>query len=156
FEDRLKITPWFALMGGIRIEDIRLSRDGINFDGSLPVGQPFTKNWQPVSYRAAATFEPVRGLMFYGMDAPAYDPAIGDIFSVSPGNSVDLTSARIVETGVKVISDDKRAEATFAAYDIERHNVYVALTNAIATEAGSIHTKGVEIEGAVHPIDGLK
>jgi len=78
-EDRLKITPWFALIGGIRVEDIRLSRDGINFDGSIPAGQPFTKNWQPVSYRAAATFEPTKGLMFYSMYATAYDPAIADI-----------------------------------------------------------------------------
>jgi len=102
------------------------------------------------------TFEPVKGLMFYGMTATAYDPTIADIFSVAPGNSLDLTSARIYETGVKVISDDKRAEATIAAYDIERQNVYVALTNAIATEAGSVHTKGVELESAVRPIEGLK
>jgi iron complex outermembrane receptor protein len=155
-EDRLKITPWFALIGGIRVEDIRLSRDGINFDGTIPVGQPFTKNWQPVSYRAAATFEPTKGLMFYAMYATAYDPAIADIFSVSPGNSVDLTRARIYETGVKVISDDKRAEATIAAYDIERRNVFVALTNAIATEAGEVHTQGVELAGAVRPIENLK
>jgi iron complex outermembrane recepter protein len=155
-EDQLKLTPWFALMGGVRVEDIRLSRDGINFDGSIPAGQPFTKEWTPVSYRAAVTFEPVKGLMFYGMYATAYDPAIADIFSVSPGNSVDLTSARIYETGVKVISDDKRAEATFAAFDIERRNVYVALTNLVSTEAGEIHTRGVELAGAVRPIEGLK
>jgi iron complex outermembrane receptor protein len=155
-EDRLKITPWFALIGGIRVEDIRLSRDGINFDGSIPAGQPFTKNWTPVSYRAAATFEPVKGLMFYGMFATAYDPAIADVFSVSPGSSLDLTSARIYETGVKAISDDKRAEATIAAYDIVRHNVFVALTNAIATEAGEVHSRGVELAGAVRPIENLK
>jgi iron complex outermembrane receptor protein len=155
-EDQLKLTPWLALMGGIRVEDIRLSRDGINFDGSIPAGQPFTKDWTPVSYRAAVTFEPVKGLMFYGMTATAYDPAIADIFSVAPGNSLDLTSARIYETGVKVISDDKRAEATIAAYDIERQNVYVALTNAIATEAGEVHTRGVELAGAVRPIENVK
>ena len=155
-EDRLKITPWFALIGGIRVEDIRLSRDGINFDGSIPAGQPFTKNWTPVSYRAAATFEPVKGLMFYGMYATAYDPAIADIFSVSPGSSLDLTSARIYETGAKVISDDKRAEATIAVYDIVRHNVFVALTNAISTEAGEVHSRGVELAGAVRPIENLK
>ncbi len=63
-----------------------------------------------MSYRAAATFEPVKGLMFYGMYATAYDPAAAGIFSVSPANSLELTSARIYETGVKVISDDKRAE----------------------------------------------
>jgi iron complex outermembrane receptor protein len=155
-EDRLKITPWFALIGGIRAEDLTLTRDGVNFDGSLPSGQPFTKNWQPVSYRAAATFEPVKGLMFYGMYATAYDPAAAGIFSVSPANSLELTSARIYEAGVKVISDDKRAEATIAAYDIERRNVYVFLTNAVATLAGEVHTRGVEVAGAVRPVENLK
>ena len=42
-EDRLKLTPWLALIGGIRVEDLTLTRDGINFDGSVPAGQPFTK-----------------------------------------------------------------------------------------------------------------
>jgi iron complex outermembrane receptor protein len=155
-EDRLKLTPWLALIGGIRAEDLTLARDGINFDGSVPVGQPFTKQWQPVSYRAAATLEPVKGLMFYGMYATAYDPAAAGIFSVSPANSLELTSARIYETGVKVISDDRRAEATISAYDIERRNVYVFLTNAVATLAGEVRTRGVELAGAVRPVDTLK
>ena len=155
-EDRLKVTPWLALIGGVRVEDIRLSRDGINFDGTIPAGQPFTKDWTPVSYRAAATFEPVKGLMFYGLYATADDPAIANIFSVSPGSSVDLTRARIYETGVKLISDDKRAEATIAAYDIVRQNVYVQVTNAVATEAGEVHTRGVELAGAVRPIENVK
>jgi iron complex outermembrane receptor protein len=155
-EDQLKLTPWLALMGGIRVEDIRLSRDGINFDGTIPAGQPFTKDWTPVSYRAAVTIEPVKGLMLYGMYATAYDPAIASIFSVTPASSIDLTSSRIYETGVKLISDDKRAEATIAAYDIIRQNVYVQITNAIATEAGEVHTRGVEVSGAVRPIENVK
>ncbi len=155
-EDRLKITPWLTLMGGIRIEDLTLSRDGINFDGSIPAGQPFTKTWDPVSYRAGATFEPVKGLMLYAMTATAYDPAAAGIFSVSPANSLELTSARIYEAGVKAITDDKRAEFTFAAYDIERRNVYVFLTNAVATLAGEVHTRGVEISAAWRPIEPLK
>jgi len=155
-EDQLKLAPWLALMGGIRIEDIRLSRDGINFDGTIPAGQPFTKDWTPVSYRAAVTIEPVKGLMLYGMYATAYDPAMASIFSVTPASSIDLTSSRITETGVKLISDDKRAEATIAAYDIIRQNVYVQITNAVATEAGEVHTGGVELSGALRPIENVK
>ena len=43
-EDRLKLTPWLALIGGIRAENLTLTRDGINFDGTIPAGQPFTKH----------------------------------------------------------------------------------------------------------------
>lgn len=155
-EDRLKITPMLALMGGIRAENLTLSRDGSNFDGTVVSGQPFTKTWNPVSYRAAATFEPVKGLMFYGMYATAYDPAAAGIFSVTPGTSLELTSARIYETGLKVISNDKRAELTFSAYDIDRKNVYVALTNAVSTLAGDVHSQGIELAGAIRPIDNVK
>ncbi|WP_245286874.1 TonB-dependent receptor [Bradyrhizobium sp. Tv2a-2] len=155
-EDRLKITPILALIGGVRVDDLSLSRDGINFDGTLPAGQPFTTTWNPVSYRAAATLEPVKGLMFYGMYATAYDPAAAGIFSVTPGTSLELTSARIFETGVKALSDDKRAEFTFAAYDIQLKNVYVALTNAVSTLAGEVHTQGVELAAAVRPVDNVK
>jgi iron complex outermembrane receptor protein len=163
-EDRLKIAPWLALIGGVRIEDLTLSRNGINAADpsdptsvvTFPAGQPFTKTWNPVSYRAAATFEPVKGLMFYAMTATSYDPAAAGIFSVTPGTSLELTSARIYEAGVKAISSDKRAEFTFAAYDIERRNVYVQITNAIATIAGAVHTRGVEISAAWRPVAPLK
>jgi len=36
-----------------------------------------------------------------------------------------LTTARTYETGLKVLSADKRMEFTFSAFDIERDNVYV-------------------------------
>ncbi len=103
-EDRLKINPMFSLIGGIRFEDFQLSRDGSNFDGSPVTGQPFTANWTPVSYRAGYKFEPVKGLMFYSMYATAYDPAAAGIFSISPGNSLALTSARITRPASSICS----------------------------------------------------
>jgi iron complex outermembrane recepter protein len=155
-EDQLKVTPWLGLLGGVRVDDFTLTRDGINFDGTIPDGQPFTKNWTPVSYRGAVTFEPTKGLMLYGMYATAFNPAIADIFSVSPGSSLDLTSSRIYETGAKLISDDKRAEATVAVYDILRKNVFVQLNDETSTEAGSVHTEGIELAGAIRPTDNIK
>jgi iron complex outermembrane receptor protein len=154
-EDRLKISPMLSLIGGVRFEDFQLSRDGSNFDGSPVTGQPFTANWTPVSYRAAYTFEPVKGLMFYSLFATAYDPAAAGIFSISPGSSLALTSSKTYETGVKNLFWDNRAEWTLAAYDITRNNVYVAISDTESALAGEIHTKGVELAGAVKPIDDL-
>jgi iron complex outermembrane receptor protein len=155
-EDRLKITPILALIGGIRAENLTLSRSGTNFNPDDGPVVPFTKTWTPVSYRAAATLEPVKGLMLYAMYATAYNPSVAGIFSLSAGVPLELTSARIYETGARMISADGRAEATFAAYDIERRNVYVALTNAISTLAGEVHTRGVELAAAVRPVESLK
>src|SRR5580700_1236758 len=84
FEDRLKLTSAFALIGGVRVEEFKLDRSGSNFDGSIPAGLPFSQTWKPVSYRAAYTYEPIHDLMFYSMFATAYDPAVAAVFSVTP------------------------------------------------------------------------
>ncbi len=156
FEDRLKLTSAFALIGGVRLEDLTLARNGINSDGTVPAGQPFTKTWQPVSYRAAYTYEPIHNLMFYSMFATAYDPAAAGIFSISPGNSLQLTSSRIYETGAKQLFWDGRAEWTIAAYNIQRRNVYEEIAPNVFALAGEVETKGIEAAAAVRPIEGLK
>ena len=156
FEDRLKLTSAFALIGGARLEDLTLARNGINSDGTIPTGQPFTKTWQPVSYRAAYTYEPIHNLMFYSMFATAYDPAAAGIFSISPGNSLQLTSSRIYETGAKQLLWDGRAEWTIAAYNIQRRDVYEEIAPNVFTLAGEVETKGIEAAAAVRPIEGLK
>ena len=156
FEDRLKITPEFALIGGVRLDDWTLSSNGSNFDGSIPGGEPFTQVWKPVSYRAAFTYEPIRNLVFYGMYATSYDPAAADVFSVNTSVPLALTSAQIYETGVKQLFWDNRAEWTFAAYDITRRNVYVQTSDTTYSLAGEIATKGIELAGAVRPVENIK
>ena len=84
FEDRLKITPEFALIGGVRVDDWTLSSNGVNFDGSIPGGEPFSLTWKPVSYRAAYTYEPIHNLVFYSMYATSYDPAAATSFPSTP------------------------------------------------------------------------
>ena len=156
FEDRLKLTQAFALIGGVRVEDITLSRSGMNFDGTIPDGQPFTKVWKPVSYRAGATYEPIKDLVFYGMYATSYDPAAGLVFSLVPSQSVQLTSSRTYETGAKQSLWDGRAEWTFAVYDTTRRNVLVSINDTTSALAGEEESKGYELAGAVRPIEGLK
>jgi iron complex outermembrane receptor protein len=156
-EDRLKPTNWLTLIGGLRYEHFQLSSDRVNFDGSSPApDRIFTKAWNPISYRAAVMVEPVRNLMLYAMTSTAYDPSAAGIFSIRPGTSLELTEARIYETGIKHLFWDNRAEWTFSAYDIDRHNVYVFLTNAVATLAANVETRGLEFAAAVRPFDGWK
>jgi iron complex outermembrane recepter protein len=155
FEDRLKITSAFALIGGVRLEDITLDRSGTDFDGTIDPA-PFTKTWTPVSYRAAYTYEPIPDLMFYSMYATAYDPAVAAVFSITPGSSLNLTSSRTYETGAKQLFWDGRAEWTVALYDIDQRNVFVQINDVTSAEAGEVASKGIEIAGAVRPIGGLK
>jgi iron complex outermembrane receptor protein len=155
-EDRIKLTPMFALVGGVRLDDFSLERDGSNFDGSPAPNQPFATTWTPVSYRAAYTFEPIKNLVFYSMYATAYDPAAAGIFSVTPGTSLELTSSRIYETGIKQLLWGGNAEWTLSLYDIARQNVYVQVSDTTSTLAGEIRSKGVELAAAVRPVENVK
>ena len=156
FEDRLKLTSAFALIGGVRLEDITLDRSGSNFDGAIPAGLPFSQTWKPVSYRAAYTYEPIHNLTFYSMFATAYDPAVAAVFSVTPGTSLKLTSSKTYETGAKQILWDGKAEWTLSLYDIIQRNVLVPVNTTTVDVAGEVASQGIELAAAVNPIEGLK
>jgi iron complex outermembrane receptor protein len=156
FEDRLKLTPAFDLIGGVRVERLTLSRDGVNADGTVPAGLPFSVSWEPVSYRAAYTYQPIPGLTLYSMYATAYNPAVAAVFSIMPGTSLQLTSSRIYESGAKQLFWDNRAEWTVALYDIVQRNVFIPISTTQTVVAGEVTSKGIEFAAAVSPIDGLK
>ena len=67
-----------------------------------------------------------------------------------------LTTSRTYETGVKVLSFDKRAEFTFSLYDIERDNVYQSKSGHRVSVAARQHAKGVEFAAAIRPTDEWK
>lgn len=158
FEDRLKLTSTFALIGGIRFEDIKLDRTRFFPDGTLESakGYPFSTTFNPVTGRVGYTWDITPGVMLYSQYATAADPTVANIFILAPSVPLLLTTSRTYETGVKVLSADKRAEATFSAFDIQRKNVYVPESGIVFNIAGKIESKGIEIAAAINPIAGLK
>jgi iron complex outermembrane receptor protein len=158
FEDRLKITKSFALIGGIRVENIELHRSRVNADGFLrtDAGYPMSTTFRPVTGRIGYTWEAIKGLTFYSQYATAADPTVANIFIIRPTSPLLLTTSRTYETGVKQVFWDNRAEWILSAYDIERRNVYVPESALLFNIAGKIKTRGVELAGAVNPFGGLK
>ena len=156
FEDRLKVTSNFSLIGGIRLEEIKLARTAYDVDGNLRTGYPFATRFTPVTGRIGYVWEAVPGVSFYSQYATAADPAVGNIFNLRPTQPLLLTTARTYETGFKVLSADKRMEFTASVFDIERRNVYVPESGILFNVAGKIASRGVEIAGAVNPFGGLK
>jgi iron complex outermembrane receptor protein len=158
FEDRLKIAPSFALLGGIRFETIELSRTAFDVDGNLRSadGYPFSKNFTPVTGRFGYTWEALPGLTFYSQYATAADPTVANIFNLRPTQPQLLTTSRTYETGIKHLFWNNRAEWTLSVFDIERRNVYVPESGQIFNVAGKIASKGVELAGAINPFGGLK
>jgi iron complex outermembrane recepter protein len=158
FEDRIKLTSNFALIGGIRFEDIKLDRTRFDPDGVLEAakGYPFSTTFNPITGRVGYTWDITPGVMLYSQYATAADPTVANIFILAPSVPLLLTTSRTYETGVKLQSADKRAEATFSAFDIERKNVYVPESGIVFNVAGKIESKGIEIAAAINPVAGLK
>ncbi|WP_426413053.1 TonB-dependent receptor [Bradyrhizobium ganzhouense] len=156
FEDRLKLTRTFSLIGGLRVEHIGLDRNSTDVSGLENAGFPFSKSWAPVTGRIGYTWEAVPGLTFFSQYATGADISANNIFLLSPTQPLDLTTARTYETGVKHVFWDNRAEWSFSAYDILRKNVYAAAGGQTLNIAGRQESKGVELAGAIRPIEPLR
>jgi len=151
FEDRLKLTRTFSLIGGVRVEEIALDRTATNADGTIRDGFPFSKTWTPVTGRVGYTWDAVPGLTFYSQYATAADVAAANIFILGPLQPRDLTTSRIYETGVKNLLWNGRAEWWFSAFDIERKNVFTTRGGHLTNVAGKVHSDGVEFASAIYP-----
>lgn len=156
FEDRLKLTRTFALIGGLRVEHIGLDRNSTDSAGVANAGFPYTKDWAPVTGRIGYTWEAVPGLTFFSQYATGADVSANNIFLLAPTQPLDLTTARTYETGVKHLFWDNRAEWSFSAYDILRKNVYAAAGGQALNIAGRQESKGVELAASVRPIEPLR
>ncbi|MHC2620630.1 iron complex outermembrane receptor protein [Bradyrhizobium huanghuaihaiense] len=156
FEDRLKLTRTFALVGGLRVEHIGLDRNWTDKTGLEKAGFPYTKDWAPVTGRIGYTWEAVPGLTFFSQYATGADVSANNIFLLLPTQPLDLTTSRTYETGVKHLFWDNRAEWSFSAYDIQRKNVYAAAGGQALNIAGRQESKGVELAAAVRPIEPLR
>lgn len=156
FEDRLKLTRTFSLIGGLRVEHIGLDRNSTDAAGIVNAGFPYTKDWAPVTGRIGYTWDAVPGLTFFSQYATGADVSANNIFLLGPTQPLDLTTARTYETGVKHLFWDNRAEWSFSAYDILRKNVYAAAGGQALNIAGRQESKGVELAAAIRPIEPLR
>jgi iron complex outermembrane recepter protein len=159
-ENRLKVTPTFALMGGLRAERIWFERQAFNVNGTVRcVGGrcfPLSADWSPVTGRIGYTWEALPGLMFYSQYATAADASATTLFALAPNQPLDLTTSRTFETGVKHLFWNGRAEWIFSAFDIERRNVYSTRNNQTVLIAGKVASRGVEFAAAVRPTEAWK
>jgi iron complex outermembrane recepter protein len=163
FEERLKVAPTIALIGGVRIDELKITNDGFDTSGAELSNFPVSKSWEPVSYRAAATWEPIEKLVFYGLYGTSYDPASAPIqlagFQAAEGFPLTLTSSRIEEVGVKQSLWNNSAEWTLAAFDLDRRNVLEVVNSGpppVFGLAGDVESRGIELGGAIRPVDALK
>ncbi len=150
-EDRLKITPALALVGGLRYEEISLNRTSLNAANISRAGFPFSTNWYPATGRLGFTWEAMPGFTLYGQYATGADVAANNTFLLGPTQPLNLTRSRTYEAGIKQLFWERKAEWSLAVYDIERDNVYAAQGGQSLNLAGKQLSNGIEIAAAVRP-----
>jgi iron complex outermembrane receptor protein len=150
-EDRLKVTSAFALIAGLRYEEIALDRTSLDAAGLSRGGFPFATNWYPATGRLGFTWESMPGFTWYGQYATGADVAANNIFLLTPAQPLNLTRSRTIEAGIKNLFWERKAEWSLALYDIERDNVYTAQGGQSLNIAGKQLSNGVEIAAAVRP-----
>ena len=135
-DNRLHVNDQWAVVGGLRYDHLHVRR----------VDPGFTKNFDSVSWRVGAVFNPVPDVALYAQYSHAAEP-IGNALSLA-GSQKDLklTKVSAQEAGVKLTLLDGRAEATFAAYRIVKNDLLARDPDdpAITNQIGQQSAKGVE------------
>ena len=105
FEDRMKLTSNFALIGGIRVEEIELSRTHststaiLRSDRRLSVLDDLPSRHRSRRLHLGSG----TGMTFYSQYATAADPTGCQHLQSGPTMPLLLTTSRTYETGVKVL-----------------------------------------------------
>jgi len=150
-EDRLRLTPTVALIGGLRQERIALERSSATAAGVQRAGFPYEKTWNPTTGRVGLTWEAAPGTTLYGQYGTAADVAANNIFLLGATQPLDLTRTRNAELGIKQAFWQQRGEWTLAFYDTERRNVYAAQGGQQLAQAGALKSRGAEASVALRP-----
>lgn len=154
-EDRLELTPTFALVGGLRYNNFDIERTSADVAGVQRPGFPLSQDWDPVTGRIGFTWDVALAVTVYGQYATASDVAVGSYFLLSPTQRMELSEARSYETGVKASFWAGRGQATVSLFDIERSNIYSAAANQRLNLAGTLNSEGVEVSTDLRPTSAL-
>lgn len=156
-EDRLQITEQLSLVGGIRYEHNKTGRWNILYanGGTTPTGEAPALNGGTAAYktinhttwRVGAVYQPTPNLSLYAQYATAVDP-LGGLTTYSTGvTQFQLTNAdgRQFEAGVKGLTLDGAGQFTFAAYQIDKYNLFTQqIPNGPITQVGHRRSQGIE------------
>ncbi|MDK8871216.1 TonB-dependent siderophore receptor [Paracoccus sp. SSJ] len=135
-DNRLKINEQWSVVGGLRHDNLRVTR----------VEPAFTRSFDSVSWRLGAVYSPLPDVAIYAQYSRAAEP-IGNVLSLSQSQAdLKLAKARQQEIGVKFAFLDGRGDATLSAYRIVKNDLLARDPDdpAITRQIGQQSSKGIE------------
>lgn len=142
-QDEIKLGP-LTLLGGLRRDRYRSEDAGITtYDGS-PSRATTSIAQERTSGRLAAIWQLGNGLAPYLNYSTSFEPTSG--VDTVTGAAFKPTTAKQVEAGLKVRSQDGGTQLTAAAFRIEKQNVVVNTPDFMKyTQNGEVRSKGLEV-----------
>lgn len=140
-EDRLSVTDTWSLIGGLRYDNIDISRSDL-----VTPANSFEKTFTHMSWRAGTVYNIASTTALYAQYVTAADP-VGGLITLSAANSsYKLATGRQIEAGVKQSFMQGRGEWTFAGYQIEKKNILSRspINPAVTQQVGEQSSRGVE------------
>ncbi|MFM9433999.1 iron complex outermembrane recepter protein [Janthinobacterium sp. CG_23.3] len=146
-ENRLRLTPALALVGGLRHD--RIDIEVINHKLASAASPAYFKHdYAPTTGRLGLVYDLAPHANMYVQYSTAADPPAGLLSSISYGQArgSELTTGRQVEVGSKFDYLGGRGSATLAAYQLSRRNLAIADQNhpGVTLPVGQQSARGVE------------
>lgn len=151
-ENRLILTDQVSLLAGARFDAPSLHRQ------DLQTGASFDRDFQALSYRFGAVYNPTPDLALYAQYATATDP-VGSLITLSQSlANFKLSTGEQVELGAKGVAWDGRVEWTLAGYRIVKDNLVSTVPGQpnVSTQVGRQSSLGVEAAVSLHLFDAWR
>jgi len=117
-ENRLKLTPRWAVIAGLRYDHAQVSRDDLVLDQ-----RAFERSYSDIGYRIGTVFDLTANTSVYAQYSRASDPVSG-LLMLSPANSqFEMAEGHQYEVGLKQSFMQNTGEWTLAAYHIKKTNL---------------------------------
>lgn len=140
-ENRLKLTPQWSVLGGLRYDRADVHRDDL-IEGE----RTLDRSYSDLGFRLGTVYELQSDLSIYAQYAEAADPVSG-LMMLSPTNSeFEMAKGRQVEVGLKQGFWHDKGEWTLAAYHIKKTNLLTRDANdpSQRIQVGAQSTRGIE------------
>ncbi len=141
FQDAIKLSPTWRLVGGVRVDQYRQSLENRR-NGTTVRQEPSS-----TSPRVGLSWLPSAQWTVYANAGRSFRPNVG---SDSASQPFDPETGRSLEVGAKWESADQRMGATAALFDIRKRNVLTSdpLNSGYSVAAGEVRSRGLELDFA--------
>lgn len=145
-ENAFNLTPDWLLVGGIRLDDIRLDRQILNV--TTRATQAYGQRYDPITWRVGTVYSLSPQTQLFAQFTRAVTPVSGLLFISAANAAYDLTTGQSYEAGIKSALAGNRVQLTASLFHIRQDDILTRVQGnpaAPAIQGGRQTSKGGEL-----------